>query len=142
MVNSQSAVQKFLEMIGFYRHHIPCFAQRAYYLRQFLQKAKKFQLTTQVEAQFNDLIAALTGSDVLLRYPDWSLPFHVYTDASKLGVGAVLMQEDDQLYLRPLQYAIQLFSPTQQRWDTREQELYAVKWAVEQWRTFRTEMYC
>ena len=27
-------------------------------------------------------------------------------------------------------------SPTQQRWDTREQELYAVKWAVEQWRPY------
>ena len=129
-------------MIGFNRHHIPRFAQRPYYLRRLLQKDKKFQLTAQVEAEFNDLIAALTGSDVLLLYPDWSLLFHVHTDASKLGVGAVLMQEDDQHYLRSLQYASQAFSPTQQRWDTREQELYAVKCAVEQWRTFRTEMYC
>ena len=46
------------------------------------------------------------------------------------------MQEDDQHRLRPLQYASQEFSPTQQ-WDTREQELYAVvKWAVVQWRQY------
>lgn len=62
----------------------------------FYKRTKKFQLTTQVEAEFNDLIAVLTGPDVLLHYPDWSKPFHVDTDASKLAVGAVLMQEDDQ----------------------------------------------
>ena len=38
----------------------------------------------------------------------------------------------------PLQYASQAFcnSSTQQRWDTREQELNAVKWAVKQWRPY------
>ena len=38
------------------------------------------------------------------------------------------MQEDDQHHLLPLQYA-----PTQKRSGTHEQELYAGKWAVEQW---------
>ena len=28
MVNCQTAIQKFLRMVGFYRHHIPSFAQR------------------------------------------------------------------------------------------------------------------
>jgi len=98
----------------------------------FFKRTKKIQLTTQVEAEFSDLIAVLTGPDVLLYYPDLSKPFHVHTDASKLSVGAVLMQEGDQQCLRPLQYANQAFSPTQQRWDTRKQELYALKWAVEQ----------
>ena len=60
------------------------------------KRNKQIQLTTQVEAQFNDLIAVLTGPDVLLHYPDWSKPFHVHTDATKLVVGAVLMQGYDQ----------------------------------------------
>lgn len=115
MVNSQTAVQKFLRMVGFYS-----FAQRTYHLWGLLKKDKKFQLTAQVEAEFSDLTASLTGPDVLLRYPDWSKPFHVHADASQLGVGAVLMQEDDQHHLRPLQYASQAFSPSQKRWDTRE----------------------
>ena len=78
------------------------------------KKTKKFQLNTKVEAEFNDLIAVLTGPDVLLHYPYWSKPFHVHTDASKLGIGTVLMQEDDRQHLHPLQYASQAFSPTQQ----------------------------
>ena len=120
MATSQSAVQTFLGMIGFYRHNIPSFAQRIYHLRHLLQKGKEFHLTIQVEAEFNDLIAALTGSDVLLQFPDWSKPFHVHMDASKLGVDAFLkMQEDGLRHLRPFSYASQAF--------TREQELYAVK---------------
>ena len=90
----------------------------------------------EIKAEFHDLITVLTGPDVMLQYPNWSKPFHVHTDASKLGVGAVLMQEDDQHHLRPIQYASQALSPTQQRWDTREHELYAVKWAIEQWRPY------
>ena len=42
MVISQTAVQKFLGMVGFYRHPIPSFAQRTYHLRELLQKDKKF----------------------------------------------------------------------------------------------------
>ena len=61
MVNSQTAVQKFLGMVGFYRHHIPSFAQKTYHLCKLLQKDRTFQLTAQVKAEFNDLIAVLTG---------------------------------------------------------------------------------
>ena len=48
MVNSKTAVQRFLGMVGFYRHHIPSFAQRTYHLRERLQKEKKFQPTAMV----------------------------------------------------------------------------------------------
>ena len=51
MVNSQTAVQKFLGMVGFYRHHIPSFAQRTYHLRELLQKDKKFQPTAMVTSR-------------------------------------------------------------------------------------------
>ena len=111
MLNSQTAVHKFLGMVGFYRHHIPSFAQRTYHLRELLQKDKKYQLTAQVEAEFIDLIAALTAPDVLLRYPHWSKRFHVHTDASQLGVGAVLMQEDDHHHLRPFSMQAKRFHP-------------------------------
>ena len=48
MVNSKTAVQRLLGMVGFYRHHIPSFAQRTYHLRELPQKDKKFQLTAMV----------------------------------------------------------------------------------------------
>ena len=85
MVNSQSAIQTFLVMVGFYRCHIPRFAQPTFLFCHLLQKNQKFQRTAEGEAEFNDLIAALTGPDIVLRYPDWSKPFHVHTDAMKFS---------------------------------------------------------
>ena len=70
MVSLQSAMQKFLGMVGFYRHHIPSFVQRTYHLRQLLQKNQTFQLAAHVEDGYSDLIAAITGLDVLLHYSD------------------------------------------------------------------------
>lgn len=132
----QTDIQKFLGMVGFYRHHISNFAQRTFHLRQLLKKGQKFELCSESLAEFNDLRRTLEGPNVLLQYPDWNKTFHVHTDASKKGIGAVLMQEDDDHNLLPLQFASRSLNPTQQRWDTREQELFAVKWAVEQWRPY------
>ena len=57
-VNSQSAVQKFPGMVGFYRRHIPRFAQRTYHSRQLLRKNKNFSLPPKLKP----------NSVTLLRY--------------------------------------------------------------------------
>ena len=75
-------------------------------------------LTTEVEAEFNNLIVVLTGPDIMLQNPDCSKPFHVNTVANKPGIGAVVMQEADQHHHpRSIQYAS----------HTREQELNPVR---------------
>ena len=42
---------------------------------------------------FESLKQTLT-SDVVLAHPDYEKTFHVFTDASNIAVGAVLMQQD------------------------------------------------
>ena len=41
-----------------------------------------------------DTIKAILSLDVLLCYPDHNKPFHVYTDASDLQLGAVIVQDE------------------------------------------------
>jgi RNase H-like domain found in reverse transcriptase len=42
-------------------------------------------------------IKKVVGTEVLLSYPDFNKPFHIYTDASDHQLGAVIMQEKNPI---------------------------------------------
>ncbi|PKU74317.1 hypothetical protein MA16_Dca003520 [Dendrobium catenatum] len=79
------------------------------------------------DRSFYTLKSALTTAPVL-AVPDFSKPFHVDTDASAIGVGAVLSQEE-----RPIEFFSEKLSLARQNWSAYEQELYAVVRALKQW---------
>jgi hypothetical protein len=56
-----------------------------------------------------DNIKKVIGTEVLLFYPDFNKPFHLYTDASGHQLGAVIMQDKRPIafYSIPLKYGIQ-----------------------------------
>jgi hypothetical protein len=76
-----------------------------------------------------------------LAHPDFSLPWTLRTDASTYGIGAVLFQtrtevdaqtgEETQLH-QPLFFLSSKFSDAATRWSTREQECYAIYYALKQ----------
>ena len=68
-------------------------------------------------------------------HPDWNAQFELHVDASKLGCGAMLAQEKDGV-LRPVRFASRAFTPAESRWTTMHQELFAVKWGLEQFRSY------
>ena len=66
----------------------------------------------------------------MLVHPDLDKSLEVHTDASKFGCGAMLAQRKNDK-LRPVRYASRSFTPTESRWPTAHQELFAVKCALE-----------
>ena len=56
------------------------------------QKSGTVAWSAECQHAFNT-IKAILSSDVLFRYPDHNKPFHVYTDASDLQLGAVIVQD-------------------------------------------------
>ena len=62
--------------------------------------------------------------------------FVISTDASKYGLGAVLLQKDDKGNLRPCAYFAKSLSAPQQNYSTYDQELLGVVAAMSEWRVY------
>ena len=130
-----SSVKRFLGMVGYFRDYVKNMFTRTKHLCALLKKGTPFLWTSAHEAEFNDLKDALTSPDTMLFHPDWNGSFEVHTDASKHGCGAMLAQWHHG-ELRPVKFCSRSFNPTEARWPTTHQELYAVKWALEQNRPY------
>jgi hypothetical protein len=85
-------VQSFLGLAGNYRHFIPNFSKIAKPMTRLLRKDTRFVWTPECDAAFHKLRTLLTSAPVLAQ-PDMEKPFDVYSDASGIGLGGVLMQE-------------------------------------------------
>ena len=65
-----------------------------------------------------------------LAYADYSKPFHLQTDASEKGLGAVLYQKQDDGTTRVIAYASRTLSKSEKNYDAHKLEFLALKWAV------------
>ena len=81
----------------------------------------KFKWTDLHENAFNQA-KKLVAEDVLLRFPDHTLPFEIFTDASAFQIGATIKQKNF-----PIAYFSKKITPTQRRYSTIEQEMLAIK---------------
>ncbi|KAK3543133.1 hypothetical protein QTP70_011671 [Hemibagrus guttatus] len=71
----------------------------------------------------------------LLGHPDPELPFIVEVDASTIGVGAVLSQQQgNPRKLHPCAFFSRKLNPAEVNYDIGNRELLAVKLALEEWR--------
>ncbi|XP_075499247.1 uncharacterized protein LOC142537633 [Primulina tabacum] len=86
-----SEVRSFLGLAGYYRRFIANFSKIALSLTNLTRKAVKFEWTSECQHGFQVLKDKLTSSPIL-ALPCGTEDFIVYTDASKMGLEAVLMQ--------------------------------------------------
>ena len=73
----------------------------------------------------------IIAEDVLLRFPDHSLPFEIFTDASGYQIGATIKQKN-----LPVAYFSKRLTPTQRRYSTIEQEMLAIVEVLKEYRNF------
>jgi hypothetical protein len=68
--------------------------------------------------------------------PDYTQPFHVFVDASDVGVAAVLMQwkvnpATGETIPAAIMHASRRWSERESRWQISERELYGIKYGME-----------
>ncbi|CAF4425216.1 unnamed protein product [Didymodactylos carnosus] len=74
-------------------------------------------------------------ADLILRIPNETRPFKLQTDASDIGIQAVLKRTYPNGDL-PVTYFSQKLSSTQAKWSTTEKECYAILAAIETWHKY------
>jgi hypothetical protein len=89
---NDSEIRSFLGLARYYRRFIEGFSKLAKPMTALLEKNVKFVWSDKCQANFEELKRMLTTAPVL-TLPDLSKSFSIYCDASRLGLGCVLMQE-------------------------------------------------
>jgi hypothetical protein len=87
-----SEIRSFLGLAGYYHRFIQDFSKIAKPMTQLLEKGKVFKWTQDCQASFEELKKRLTMTPVLVL-PNLSKKFNIYCDASRQGLGRVLMQD-------------------------------------------------
>jgi hypothetical protein len=87
-----SEIRSFLGLAGHYQRFIEGFSKIARPMTELLKKEKKFNWTELCERSFQELKRRLTTAPVL-TLPGIQRDFVVYCDASRQGLGCVLMQD-------------------------------------------------
>ncbi len=127
--------RSFLGLAGYYRFSVPNFAQIANPLHELTRKHVKFEWTVKRQNSFQKIKDMLVSHHVM-ALPNTRKPYIIYTDASQLGTGAILCQEDDKGVEKVIHYASQALSPTQQKYASMEQEMLAIVHALQKFHSY------
>ncbi|KAL4384307.1 hypothetical protein GQ457_15G015210 [Hibiscus cannabinus] len=127
---SLKGVRGFLGIAGYYRRFIKNFATIAAPLSDLLRKGDHFPWTDAAQMAMDSLKSCICSTPVL-ALPNFAKEFIVETDASGVGIGAVLQQEG-----RPLAFFSQKLSQRMQGASTYHREMFAITQAVSKWRPY------
>ena len=117
-------VKQFLGLVGYYRKFVPHFSDIARPLTQLTKKNEGFNWSTECDKCFHMLKDYLQEAPIL-RYPDPTADYILYTDASKYAYAGVLTQSIDGTD-HPVAYTSGLFRGSQLNWAALTKEAYAI----------------
>ena len=129
---TRKKLRTFLGMVNYYRD---MWIRRSHVLAPLtaLTSTKVKYKWTEVHQKAFDDMKRILARETLLAHPDFSQPFHVHADASKLQLGAVISQGG-----RPIAFYSRKLADAQTRYTTTERELLSI---VESLKEFRNILF-
>jgi RNase H-like domain found in reverse transcriptase/Reverse transcriptase (RNA-dependent DNA polymerase) len=125
--------RRFVAFANYYRKFIQNFSLIAQPLNKLSRKNVEFFWSQECNSAFEELKEKLASPQVL-DYPDFSEEntFQLTTDASKIGLGAVLANGNG----RPVAFTSRVLNKQEKNYSTTEIEILAIVWALKHYRPY------
>lgn len=127
-------VRQFMGLAGYFRRFIKNFATITAPITTLLRKHHKFEWTKECENARQFIICKLTSAPILRIYnPDNKCQLH--TDASSIGIGAALLQEENDVVL-PVAYYSRRTTDYESKYHSYDLETLAIVESIEHFRVY------
>ena len=123
-------IRSFLGLAGYYMRFIEDFSRITAPMTRLTRKEVKFDWDDRCEEAFQELKRRLTSAPILIL-PDRGQGYTVNCDASRVGLGYVLMQSG-----RVVAYGSRQLKNHEQNYPTHDMELAAIVFALKIWRHY------
>jgi len=120
-------IHNFHGLASFYRRFVPHFSTIAPPLNELVKKDTPFVWGDRQQQAFDEIKATLTQAPIL-TLPNFEKTFELECDASRVGIGAVLLQEG-----YPIAYFSEKLNGPSLNYPTYDKELYALVRAIHTW---------
>ena len=132
--SNRQELLRFLGLTSYYRRFVRDYASIAKPLHHLTEKNVAFGWTSECQSAFENLRQKLVSTPIL-AFPDCSKPFLLDTDASDVGIGAVLSQVQDGTE-RVIAYASRVLSKPERQYCVTRRELLAVVVFIQHFRPY------
>lgn len=130
-----SGVRRFLGMVNHLGKYLPHLAEKTQPLWDLLKKQNMFQWGHDHQRAFNNIKEELSSPPGLALY-NAKAETVVSADASSFGLGARLLQRQEEGHLKPVAYSSRALTDTEKSYTQIEKEALAITWACERFSDF------
>lgn len=130
-----TSLRRFLGLTSYYRRFIRNYSKVAEPLNRLLRKGKLFQWSNECQDAFEQLKKRLVEAPILI-HPDFHKIFTLYTDASMVGIGAILTQLGEDGKEHVIAYASRTLNSAERNYSVTELECLAVVWGITHYRSY------
>lgn len=130
----KAGVLRIMGMVNFIGKFIPNLSAKTTHIRELLHKDNNFKWTANHEHEWQNLKSVLTATPVLTFF-DPNKRIKVSTDASKDGIGGVLLQAEGE-HWKPVAYVSRSMTETECRYAQIEKECLGLVFGLEKFHSY------
>ncbi|KAL1448640.1 hypothetical protein WDU94_001909 [Cyamophila willieti] len=128
-------LKRFIGLMGYYYKFVKNFAEITKPMTKCLKKNGKIDINNKEYIKSFELCKEILTNEPILQHPDYEKEFILTTDASNVGVGAVLSQGTIGQDL-PIAFASRTLNDNELTFSTIEKELLSIIWSVRHFRPY------